>query len=415
MSTLAPTPAPAPGSARPVVVTHPVHQHAYQTALAAQHSGLLDTFWTGLYRTGRGLTSDRLVGHLPARLRVAVERELSRRWEPELDPERVRTVARYDIVAVVWRHLLRGPGAWDPEPWMLRRFDAFVAASVRRRPPALVHAFEGAALSTFTAARAAGGVTVLDCASAHERFVAVRRAAGDRRRHATERIQAERRLADRLLAPSDQVVECLLEHGVPAERIVRLPYGADPQPSTGHERAGRPFRVLFAGTIEQRKGVAELLAAWRRAALPEAELVLVGSPGQGATELLRELPSGARWQGGVPHQEMLGWYRECDVFAFPSRAEGSARVTYEAMAAGLPSVVSAEAGSVIRDGRDGFVVPACDPARLAERLRELHDQPGLRQAMGSSARRAIEERFTWWHYRQRLTAVWSDLLGRAHG
>ena len=256
---------------------------------------------------------------------------------------------------------------------MLRRFDAFVASALRRRPPALVHAFEGAALSTFAAARAAGSVTVLDCASAHERFVAVRRAAGDRRRHATERIRAERRLADRLLAPSEQVVQCLLEDGVPAERIVRLPYGADPQPSTGHDRSSTPFRVLFAGTIETRKGVEELLVAWRRAALPEAELVLVGPPGQGATELLRELPSGARWQGGVPHSEMLEWYRGCDVFVFPSRAEGSARVTYEAMAAGLPSVVSAESGSVVRDGRDGFVIPAGDPALLAARLRELHD------------------------------------------
>ncbi len=406
---------PGPACTRPIVVTHPVHQHAYQTALAAQRSGLLDTFWTGIYRTGRGLTSDRLIAHLPDRLRLAADRELSRRWQPELDPGRIRTVARYDVVAVIWRRLERQPGAWDPEPWMLRRFDAHVARSLRRRPPALVHAFEGAALSTFVAARAAGSVTVLDCASAHERFVAVRRATGDRRRPTTERIHAERRLADRLLAPSDQVVDCLLEHGVPAERIIRLPYGADPDPSTGRERSGRPFRVLFAGTIEPRKGVAELLAAWRRATLPEAELVLVGPPGQGASELLRELPSGARWQGGVPHREMLDWYRECDVFAFPSRAEGSARVTYEAMAAGLPSVVSVEAGSVVRDGRDGFVVPAGDPASLAGRLRELHDRPRLREAMGSSARLAIEERFTWGHYRQRLTAVWDDLLGQARG
>jgi glycosyltransferase involved in cell wall biosynthesis len=398
-----------------VVVTHPVHQHAYQTALAAQRAGLLDAFWTGIYRTGRGLTSERVLRHLPARLRAAAESELSRRSEPGLDPARVRSLARYDAVSAIWRRTAkRVPlGGWDPDPWMLRRFDAAVAAFLRGRPPALVHAFEGAALSTFTAVRDSGGITVLDCPSAHERFIAVRRAAGDRRHHPTERIRAERGLADRLLAPSDQVVECLLENGVPAERIVRLPYGVDPQPLTDRERANRPFRVLFAGTIEPRKGIPELLAAWRRAALPEAELVLVGPQGQRARELLRELPSGARWQGGVPRREMVGWYRECDVFAFPSRAEGSAFVTYEAMAAGLPSVVSAEAGSVVRDGRDGFVVPAGDPARLAERLRELHDQPRLRAAMGSSARRAIEERFTSWHYRQRVTAVWNDLLGQA--
>jgi glycosyltransferase involved in cell wall biosynthesis len=394
-----------------------VHQHAYQTALAAQRSGLLEAFWTGIYRTGRGLCSEPFLRHLPSRVHAAANRELSRRWEPELDATRVHTVTRYDAANVIWRRVLGRHATtwWDPEPWMLRRFDAAVAAGLRRRPPVLVHAFEGAALATFTAVRAAGGVTVLECPSPHEWFVTARAAAGDRRRHATERIRAERSLADRLLAPSEQVVACLRENGVPAERIVCLPYGADPERVTpGRPRTER-FRVLFAGSIEARKGVADLLSAWRLAALPGAELVLLGRPGPGAPELLRALPPGARWYGGVPRAEMPRWYASADVFVLPSRAEGSALVTYEAMAAGVPSVVTAQTGSVLRDGRDGFVVPSCDPPQLAQRLRELHAQPQLRKAMGASARRAIEERWTWRHYGQRLTKLWLQLLGGASG
>jgi glycosyltransferase involved in cell wall biosynthesis len=402
---------------RPLVVCHPVHQHAYQTALAAQRCGLLESFWTGVYRTGRGLTGERLLARMPRRLRVAAERELGRRWEPGLDPALVRTVTVYDAANVAWRRLLgaRAADLWDFEPWMLRRFDAAVAARLRRRPLTVVHAFEGAALSTLAATRRAGGATVLDCPSPHERFVAVCRANGEaRRRHPTERIRAERVLADRLLAPSEQVVDCLVQNGVPAEKIVHLPYGADPERFASHrERRGEaPFRALFVGRIEARKGIRELLSAWRLAALPDAELVLLGSPGHRARELLRGAPRGVCWHGPVPRNELPGWYEASDMFVFPSLAEGSALVTYEAMAAGLASVVTAEAGSVVRHGRDGFVVPAANAESLAERLIQLHDQPRLREDMGHSARAAIEQRWTWRDYGRRLTAVWLDLLGR---
>jgi glycosyltransferase involved in cell wall biosynthesis len=406
----------ATASERPVVVTHPVHQHAYQTALAAQRIGLLEAFWTGVYRTGRGITSERLLARLPRRLRVAAARELGRRWDADLDPSLVRTIVAYDIVEVAWRRLLGSHRAriWNLQPWMLRRFDASVAVRLRRHPPALVHSFEGAALATFAATRRAGGITVLDCPSAHERFVAVERAAlSTKGRHSTARIQAERRLADRLLAPSEQVVACLLEHGVPAEKIVLLPYGADPERFAGRRtrREDERFRVLFIGRIEARKGVRELLSAWRLAALPAAELVLLGPRGHNADDLLRDLPRNVRWQDGVPRHEIPAWFTTSDVFTLPSLAEGSALVTYEAMAAGLASIVTAEAGSVVRDGKDGFVVPAGNAELLAGRLRELRHRSELREAMGRSARIAIEERWTWRHYGTRLASVWLDLLG----
>jgi glycosyltransferase involved in cell wall biosynthesis len=296
---------------------------------------------------------------------------------------------------------------------MLRRFDGAVAGRLRRNPPALVHAFEGSALSTLAATRSAGGATVLDCPSAHERFIAVQRATGDSRpNRTTERVVAERSLADRLLAPSEQVVTCLLEHGVPAERIVLVPYGVDPDlfASRAVDREDDLFRVLFVGSIEARKGISDLLTAWRLAALPHAELVLLGRLGHRGGELLRDAPRGVRWHRGVPHGEVPAWFAASDVFAFPSLAEGSAYVTYEAMAAGLASVVTVEAGSVVRDGRDGFVIPAGDPAALADGLSELHKRSELREAMGRSARAAIEERWTWRHYGERLAAVWSELL-----
>ena len=73
-----------------------------------------------------------------------------------------------------------------------------------------------------------------------------------------------------------------------------------------------------------------------------------------------------------------------DVFVFPSLFEGSAVVTYEALACGLPSVVTPNAGSVVRDGLEGFVVPPRDVEALAARMEQLGDDP---QPPGTHGRR----------------------------
>ncbi len=78
-----------------------------------------------------------------------------------------------------------------------------------------------------------------------------------------------------------------------------------------------------------------------------------------------------------------------DVFVFPSLFEGSAVVTYEALACGLPSIVTAEAGSVVRHGLEGLVVPARDVEALAEAMERLGCDPGLREDFAASARRGL--------------------------
>jgi alpha-maltose-1-phosphate synthase len=95
---------------------------------------------------------------------------------------------------------------------------------------------------------------------------------------------------------------------------------------------------------------------------------------------------------------------------FPSLFEGSAVVTYEALASGLPCVVTAEAGSVVRDGLEGFVVGARDVAALAARMGALGRDRDLRARMAGAARaRALA--FDWPRYHRAIVAVVNDLIG----
>jgi D-inositol-3-phosphate glycosyltransferase len=83
---------------------------------------------------------------------------------------------------------------------------------------------------------------------------------------------------------------------------------------------------------------------------------------------------------------MADVYRDADQLLYPTRYDSFGMVVIEAMAAGLPVIVSdAVPEGIVTDGRNGLVVPGHDPARYADALRRLAD-PGLRAAMAQANR-----------------------------
>jgi glycosyltransferase involved in cell wall biosynthesis len=97
-------------------------------------------------------------------------------------------------------------------------------------------------------------------------------------------------------------------------------------------------------------------------------------------------------------------YQQADVFTFPTIEEGSALVTYEALACGLPVVTTPNAGSVVRDGVEGLLVPIRNVEALAAALECLRADERLRREMGRAARARAEE-FTWDGYGETLARV----------
>src|SRR4029077_20879751 len=195
---------------------------------------------------------------------------------------------------------------------------------------------------------------------------------------------AELPRADFHVAQSAFAERSLIDYGVAPGRIFRMPLGVDTtrfRPADGPRKAG-PFRAFFAGQMSVRKGVHHLLAAWQAAALKDAELVFAGAPRDAyIRELIAKAGSDIRHLGFVPHAQLHDAYQSADVFVFPSLAEGGVYVIYEALAAGLPCVVSENAGSAVRDGIEGFVVPVGDVEALAARLTQLAGDEELRRRM----------------------------------
>jgi glycosyltransferase involved in cell wall biosynthesis len=154
------------------------------------------------------------------------------------------------------------------------------------------------------------------------------------------------------------------------------------------------------------KGVPYLLEALRLLDSKHTEARLVG-PILLADKVLEPYRKYCQFRGLVPHSQVRELYAWADVFVLPSLCEGSALVTYEALAAGLPVICTPNTGSVVQDGVSGFVVPIRDAERIADRLEQMHREPGLLHSMSQLAH-ARASTFALQEYSRRLLRTLSE-------
>ena len=396
-----------------VIVSHPAHQGiAYHIVKGAQESGIRADFLTGLYYKPEALPF-RLLDRLPGRWAAALKRQLGKRHLAGLDPAAV-TLVSGPLPDMVWR-LFRGqrPGFLVHDRLARRWLRRHVAEGGK----GIYHGFIDSGLGSLKIARARGLATVLEITLPPSARVMV---AQELRRLGRTDVQmpnlsvelAEINTADYLVAQSTFGVTYLIEQGVPAHRIFLLPLGVDTARfhPLGAPRPEPPFRGLFVGHLSVRKGLHHLLQAWSELDLPQAELVLVGNPvDKHGAALLERYRGTYRRLGFVTHERLPEVYRDCDIFVFPSLAEGGALVISEALASGLPCVVSANAPSVLRDGLEGCIVPVGDVAALKERILRLYSDRALRARMAAAARRRAED-FSWTDYYRRVGLMYGYIM-----
>ncbi|HYO88787.1 MAG TPA: glycosyltransferase [Candidatus Limnocylindrales bacterium] len=167
---------------------------------------------------------------------------------------------------------------------------------------------------------------------------------------------------------------------------------------------------LFLGRLHARKGVDVLAEAFRAANAPDAKLVIAG-PDEGMRAALEALHDPRIvLTGYLDAQERLAALAAADVFALPATGEGLSMAALEAMAAGLPVILSP--GCYLPDiepaGAGFEVLPAVEP--LAEALGRLLANTELRLKMGEAARALVEARFTWPRVAEQMEHVYAGLL-----
>ena len=414
-----------------ILFSHPLgNANARQAALALEEAALLAEAWTCLAWTP-GSRADRL---LPG----ALTRELRRRSFPESVRSKLHTAPWREALRLVagrlpggsWltRHET-GPASVDA---VFRGLDRAVARRLRAGVDGVrgVYAYEDGAAETFRAAGERGltrfydlpigywraGQAIFDEEAAREPEWAATLTGRSDSAAKLARKDDELRRADAVIVASTFTQSTLAAAPDGHAPVHVVPYGAPEPVPTGERVGGHPrgadgrLRVLFAGSLGQRKGLSYLLDAVGRLG-SRVELTLLGSKTvEGCAPLDRAVRE-HRWIPTAPNAEVLAEMSRHDVLVFPSLFEGFGLVIPEALSRGLPVITTPHTAGpdLLDDGVDGFLVPIRSAEAIAEKLELLLLDPARRQEMSRAALRKAAQ-LSWQTHRRALAAVLENSL-----
>ena len=405
-----------------ILLTHPTgNANVRHAALALQSVGLLGEFLTCLDHRIPSL----LEPLLPGKLRVKLARRaLPAALHPVTRTRPARELLRHTLPRIGLGHFTRHEVGALSIDGIYRDLDS--AAGRRLADPRFqaIYAYEDGAASGFAAARRLGRQTLYDLPIGYWRVAhqLMREEAelfpewastiptNSDSNAKTARKDEELANADLVLCASSFTHSTLKAAPGLRAPVCVIPYGAPPPRNVVATRSVRrkdePLRVLFVGSLSQRKGMSYLFSACRALGSKAVSLTVVGrQPAEPCAVLNAEL-NRIRYISTLPHAGILDLMAQHDVFVFPSLFEGFGLVLLEAMAAGLPivSTPNTAAPDLIEDGKEGFIVPIRDAAAIADRLERLRVDPDLCVAMGERARLRAAE-FTWERYERRLGEI----------
>ena len=228
-------------------------------------------------------------------------------------------------------------------------------------------------------------------------------------------ILADIERADHVVVNSEFVRSTFLHNGEHHGRVsvVWLGLGDEFLSALPPRRPGAgPIRMLFAGSFCRRKGGPVLAEAWARLGDLDCRLDLCATVEADAAAAFAGLVRDRRvtWHGLLPTSELAAQMAGADIFVFPTLAEGSARSVFEALAAGCYVVTTANAGSVVADGRYGRIVPPGSVTALVDALREAAGDRARIARIGAQAAALVRRSYRQAHYGTRLLALYEALL-----
>lgn len=388
-----------------------VHQ-IYQIALAAQELGELDNFFCSVIDApGKwGALFSLIFGR---------DRLVNRRC-PELDLHHVKEYP-WPLAIQYFKqmqHTSLGAADWEATNNL---FDKWAAHKLKSVTSQLFVGVETCALRSLEVAHQRRIQTLLDCHQVHPDFLdrVIAEAASDLSIPVPETIDTptwrkqklqEFELADFLLLISEPQKRSFLEAGFAPEKLATIPLWADTgifyPPPAPVAKNPNVLRVLFVGGLCLRKGIPYLLQAIELCG-SSVELTLIGAKTSEINDFLEKAASKFNYVPTMTKAQLREYYWQSDVLVLPSLVDTFGWVAMEAMACGLPVIVSENCGVPVPD--ENWRVPIMNARAITEKLLLLRDNREYCANLGDIAVQFVQQ-FTPQRYRQQLQALFKQFL-----
>ena len=281
----------------------------------------------------------------------------------------------------------------------------------------------GNCLKSLKTAKKRGIKTIIECGSTHPLFHSniikeeYALSCGKKIKESRERVRQikillkEISICDYIAIPSRFVEDSFVQYGVSKKKLIRVPYGVNLASFKKIKKKDKVFRVIFCGSICIRKGIHYLLKAFYELNLPNSELMLIGYIDKDMQQFLKCYQrNNIKAIGPRPQELLYKYYSQGSVFVHPSVEEGLSLVQMEAMACGLPLISTTNTGAadIIRNGKEGFIVPIRDVSSLKSKLLYMYKNPNECKSMGTNAKKRVKL-FTWDCYGEKMVMEYKKI------
>ncbi len=407
-----------------VVSTGRSKLHLYFAATALQKAGLLHTMITSVYIKKKWVPIIKFLAKITNKM--FFKRLLLCR-DNQISDHKVVSLPTVTLVSKL-RTLISRMGISDDFRFWLERVESiyygkrankYITHSVK-----LIYSRSGYSRAIFPYARKMGAKVLLSQSAAHPDFV--KRVMEEEYdiwnvpvKYRTyvgpmEEMKWDISQARYILTNSDYIAQSVRQNTQNCKKIFVVHTGVDVSMFNPVEKpSSDKFRVLYIGNLSTYKGVGYLIKVFKKLNLPAAELMLVGKKPEDCPGIVDEFKEFFTYIPAVPYNDVPAIFANADVFVFPSIVEGPSRVVGEAMASGLPCIVTSSipnCGHIVEDGVEGFVVPAKNIEALAEKILYLYQNRDLCHQMGLKAREKVVNSLTWDHYKENVVNVYTQVL-----
>jgi glycosyltransferase involved in cell wall biosynthesis len=402
-----------------IILSHAGKQHSYHVAKALHQLSYLKKFYTSSYVTNPFLQKWLINNN---------NQFFTKRFLSGLDKTKVEANWRFEIKEHAGRLLKYNSS--KIEEFVYARdvvFDTYMAKKMERLTTPIFWGFQGSCKKTIDAVKDRNGFAICELATAHITY-AKKILVEEQQLHPAwadsisnivfpktyeERLESEPFAASLVVAASSFTKQTLIDSGIHENKIQLLPLGASVEHIKyipNKTKNNRPLKLLYAGTVTQRKGIYYLLEAMKNFPKQEVELHIIGNVFGSAGEFKKHAPF-YTYHGATSQQNLFKKYCEFDALVLPTIFEGFALVIVEAMAAGLPVITTAHSigPDLINDNKNGYVIPIRDIKAIQDAIIKLQEKNSIEwEEMQINARNTALN-YSWNNYTLRLDTFLSNL------